>query len=31
MAMTNIWSLTVRLYVDLRRQASGICRVAPLR
>jgi len=24
--MTNIWFLTARLYVDLRLQASGICR-----
>jgi len=23
--MTNVWGLTVRLYVDLRLQASGIC------
>jgi len=23
--MTNVWCLTERLYVDLRRQASGVC------
>ncbi|MEK8107588.1 DUF998 domain-containing protein [Micromonospora sp. M12] len=25
LAMTNVWCLTARLYVDLRLQASGIC------
>lgn len=24
-AMTNVWGLTERLYVDLRLQASGVC------
>ncbi|SCF31959.1 hypothetical protein GA0074695_5538 [Micromonospora viridifaciens] len=28
-SMTNVWNLTVRLYVDLRRQASGICPAQP--
>jgi hypothetical protein len=28
--MTNVWYLTVRLYVDLRLQASGVCPVQPL-
>ncbi|WP_425402791.1 putative leader peptide [Jiangella gansuensis] len=23
--MTNIWGLTERLHVDLRRQASAVC------
>jgi len=27
--MTNVWNLTVRLYVDLRRQASGVCPARP--
>jgi hypothetical protein len=27
--MTNVWYLTARLYVDLRLQASGLCRVQP--
>ncbi|MBB5828099.1 hypothetical protein HDA31_004288 [Micromonospora carbonacea subsp. aurantiaca] len=28
--MTNVWDLTVRLYVDLRRQASGVCPARPV-
>lgn len=28
--MTNIWCLTVRLYVDLRLQASGVCPGQPV-
>ncbi|NYF57535.1 hypothetical protein HDA35_003366 [Micromonospora purpureochromogenes] len=27
--MTNVWHLTVRLYVDLRLQASGVCPAQP--
>ncbi|MDH6466355.1 hypothetical protein M2302_006563 [Micromonospora sp. A200] len=27
--MTNVWHLTVRLYVDLRLQASGVCPARP--